>query len=375
MRLLLNLSLLSAPLTGIGQYTARLLPHLLDDSRVSLCGFGRMGWVFSKEQIRALLEAPSSAPTLIKSLRPYDLCALRFAYFELRKMWLSLHKPRDYETWYYWEGGFLPMLARPKLITIHDLSHVRYPEFHPRARVQLLRHYLPSAMAQSRAILTVSDFSKSEIIEIFKIPSERIHVLPPSILPSFCPKSEQECAPLLQAHNLNYNGYLLSVATLEPRKNLERLLDAYMLLSPATQKAYPLALIGASGWLNHALSAKIMQLAQTGNVRLLGYIDSTQLPFLYAGARAFAYPSVYEGYGMPIAEALCCGIPSVVADCGAMRQTAGKHAIVADVFSVASIAKALQRALKSPRLDNRDMESVVFPKDAAQRLLKILESL
>ena len=167
----------------------------------------------------------------------------------------------------------------------------------------------------------------------------------------------------------------MSVATLEPRKNLERLLDAYTLLSPATQKAYPLALIGASGWLNHALSAKIMQLAQTGNVRLLGYIDSTQLPFLYAGARAFAYPSVYEGYGMPIAEALCCGIPSVVADCGAMRQTAGKHAIVADVFSVASIAKALQRALESPRIDNGAMESVVFPKDAAQRLLKILESL
>lgn len=375
MRLLLNLSLLSPPLTGIGQYTARLLPHLLDDSRVSLCGFGRMGWVASKEQIRALLQTPSSAPILIKKLRSHDLLALRFAYFELRKIWLSLKKPHDYEDWHYWEGGFLPLLAHPKLITIHDLSHIRYPEFHPRARVQLLNHYLPSAMAESKAILTVSEFSKSEIIELFGIQSEKIHVLPPSILPTFCPKSKEECAPLLQSYNLNYNGYLLSVATLEPRKNLERLLDAYALLSPAVQKAYPLALIGASGWLNHALGAKIMQLVQTGNVRLLGYLNSAQLPFLYAGARAFAYPSVYEGYGMPIAEALCCGIPTVVANCGAMRQTGGKHAITADVFCVASIAKALQQALDSPKMGNCNIESVVFPQDAAQRLLKILESL
>ncbi|MDE6979191.1 MAG: glycosyltransferase, partial [Helicobacter sp.] len=172
-----------------------------------------------------------------------------------------------------------------------------------------------------------------------------------------------------------YNGYLLSVATLEPRKNLERLLDAYALLSPAVQKAYPLVLIGTSGWLNHTLGTKIMQLVQTGNVRLLGYLDSSQLPFLYAGARAFAYLSVYEGYGMPIAEALCCGIPAVIANYGAMLQTGGKHAITTDVYSIACIAKALQQALDSPKIDNCDIESVVFPQDAAQRLLRILESL
>ncbi len=376
MRLVLNLSLLAPPLTGIGHYSARLLPYLLDDTRVSsICGFQRMEWIFAKEQIRALPKAPFRTEVIIKKLRTYDLLALRFAYFKLRKYWLSRNLPSDYAQWHYWEGGFLPLLPSPALITIHDLSHLRHPEFHPRARVQLLGRYLPSAIRSSKAILAVSEFSKSEIIEIFRVPSEKIYVLPPSTLPTFSPKNAEECAPFLEHYQLKYDSYLLSVATLEPRKNLERLLDAYALLSPATQKAYPLALVGAAGWLNDSLGAKILRLAQSGNVRLLGYIDNEQLPFFYAGARAFAYLSVYEGYGMPIAEAICCGIPSVVANFGAMLQTAGKNAISTDVFSVASIAKALQKALDAPKITNPNLDSVITPKDAANKLLTILESL
>lgn len=378
MRLILNLSLLAPPLTGIGYYFARLLPHLLDSPKVSdVHGFWYMKWLRSKQQIYDLLQhdiLKSSTTNALSPLRQKELFWLRVLYFQWRKFCVQYGKPNDYKDWHYWEGGFLPFLPSPKLITIHDLSHLRYPEFHPRVRVRLLKHYLNQSIQDTKAILTVSEFSKSEIMELLGISASKIHVVPPAISTTFYPRSIDECKDFLKRYSLPYNGYFLSVATFEPRKNLQRLLDAYRNLGMDMKHTYPLVLVGASGWLNDKLKADIARCIKNENIRFLGYVCDDDMPLLFAAARVFVYLSLYEGYGMPIAEAQKSGITCVVSNHGAMLETAGIGAITADAYCSKSIANALEQAIHTPKRIYEN-PAILSPNDAAEKLLDVLATL
>ena len=151
---------------------------------------------------------------------------------------------------------------------------------------------------------------------------------------------------MLERYGLAHGRYILSVGTLEPRKNLVGTLEAFALLPAQLRSAYPLALVGMAGWKMEHMSARIDALASEGHVKPMGYVADEDLPHLYAGAAAFIYPSIYEGFGLPVLEALATGTPVVTSNRASLKEVAGKEAATLDPEDFAGLGAALREALE-----------------------------
>ena len=196
----------------------------------------------------------------------------------------------------------------PILPVIYDLSTFRHPEFHPRDRVEWLES-LRAFVARAPLVHTISDFSRREIADVFGYPAERIFVAPPAASALFVPLGIEKTQPALDVLDLKYGAYFLIVGTHEPRKNLRTAILAYERLSPAARRQCPLVLAGGKGWGNLDLPAQTESLVREGSVRFIHGIADPQLRSIYEGARLLLSPSLYEGFGMPVVEALACGTP------------------------------------------------------------------
>ena len=209
-----------------------------------------------------------------------------------------------------------PVAARvPTVLTVHDLAILRAPEVFPRWHRLYGRAGLVRVLRAADAIVAVSEFSRDETIELAEVPSERIRVVPHGVDPVFGPDGPRADG-----------DYVLAVATLEPRKNLERVVDA------AREAGVELRVVGARGW---------------GGVEVdgwVGEIPDAELAALYRGARCVLYPSLYEGFGLPVLEAMACGTPVVTSVGTAMEEVAGGAAVLVDPLDVASIAGGIREA-------------------------------
>jgi alpha-1,3-rhamnosyl/mannosyltransferase len=217
----------------------------------------------------------------------------------------------------YRAPGLLPTI--PVIPVVYDLSHVRHPEFHPASRVRWMEP-VADACRIAPAVHTISEFTAGEIAREFGVERARIHVVPPAV-------SEVFRGPALaddgarRRLGLPPGGYALTVSTLEPRKNLATLLDAHGRLTPAERARLPLVVVGTSGWGDVRLTDH--PLVRAGTVRLAGYVTDAELAGLYRAARVMLYPSIYEGYGMPVIEALATGAPVVASDAASMPEALG----------------------------------------------------
>jgi len=196
----------------------------------------------------------------------------------------------------------------PVLPVIYDLSTFRHPEFHPRDRVEWLEP-LRAVVAQAALVHTISDFSRREIAAVFSYPLERIFVAPPAASVLFIPLGIEKTQPALASLGLTYGEYFLIVGTHEPRKNIRTAILAYERLPPVARMRCPLVLAGGKGWGNLDLPAQTEKLIREGTVRFIHGAVDPQLRSLYEGARLLLSPSLYEGFGMPVVEALACGTP------------------------------------------------------------------
>lgn len=215
----------------------------------------------------------------------------------------------------------------PEILTVFDISCFRRPELHRAARVAWQRRHLPDALARAARIITISEFSRREIHAHFHIPLERIAVTHCGVGPEFMPRDARQAQAALAPLGLTPGEYLLSVGTLEPRKNLATLVRAHGALPAALQQRYPLVIAGKPGWMMEEFMRLVAPALARGTVRMPGYVASAHLPWLYAGARAFLYPSVYEGFGLPALEALACGTPAAVSDCSSLPEVVGDAAL------------------------------------------------
>lgn len=196
----------------------------------------------------------------------------------------------------------------PVLPVIYDLSTFRHPEFHPRDRVEWLEP-LRAVVAQAPLVHTISDFSRREIADVFGYPLERIVVAPPAASVLFIPLGIEKTQPALDSLGLTYGEYFLIVGTHEPRKNIRTAILAYERLPLAARMRCPLVLAGGKGWGNLDLPAQTEKLIREGTVRFIHGAADPKLRHLYEGARLLLSPSLYEGFGMPVVEALACGTP------------------------------------------------------------------
>ena len=192
------------------------------------------------------------------------------------------------------------------LPVVYDLSFVRYPEMHPKERLRQLSS-LQKYVEQAPLVHTISEFSKREIVDVYNVAADRVFVAYPAAAANFRPLGRDTTTVDLKAIDLTFGHYFLAVGTLEPRKNLKTLIAAYANLARCDRQYFPLVIVGGEGWGQVNFPPATDALVREGSLRMIGFASDRVLRSLYEGARLMLYPSVYEGFGMPVVEAMACG--------------------------------------------------------------------
>lgn len=245
-----------------------------------------------------------------------------------------------------------PFVHGKKVVTVHDMVYKAFPET-VRGRTRfMLETGLKRSMKRADIIVTDSEFSKSEIIKYFPRHEHKIRVVPCGVdLERFHPCDEPERIPEVKK-SLDIEGdYFLYLGTIEPRKNLERLISAYAAFAKKVgDKAPKLVLAGGKGWLDNGIYSRVEKLGMTKNVIFTKYVPSEDMNPLMCGALAFVFPSIYEGFGMPPLEAMACGVPVLASSEASLPEVTGDCAVICDAYSVKNIAQGLYRLYSSREL-------------------------
>lgn len=251
-------------------------------------------------------------------------------------------------------GFRMPPAGAPRTVfTLHDLTVLSHPELHTTANRTRTLVAVAQALARGAALLAVSDATRREAVRLLSLAAEGMEVLPPIIAPCFAARgdfTDEATVARLGASE----PYLLAVAGLEPRKNLGRLLDAWHLLPDGLRERHLLVMVTATGWLESGLRRRLTALARAGEVVELGGLPGSQLAAVYRRARALVFPSRAEGFGLPVAEAMACGVPVVTSNCSSMPEVAGGAAVLVDPEDTADIADGMARVLTDGQL-RRDL--------------------
>lgn len=244
-----------------------------------------------------------------------------------------------------------PRLRRPALVTtVHDVSFRLFPEWFPVRDRLLLDWGLRSTLGAAAAVLTGSECTRDDLQQLYGIPPERITVTPYALLPGFTAPSEARVAAIRAQYHLS-GPYLLFVGVRQPRKNLPRAIRAFLAARRTHRLPHRLAIVGKPGWCADETEAALAAAEEA--VVALGYVPDDDLPALYAGADAFLFPSLYEGFGLPVLEAFACGAPVITSAVGALPEVAGDAALLVDPTAEDQIADAIFRVLSDAQLRAR----------------------
>jgi alpha-1,3-rhamnosyl/mannosyltransferase len=234
------------------------------------------------------------------------------------------------------------------VVTVHDLSALRYPEWHPARRAFMHRVALRRTVQAVDHVITDTEAIRAEVIEHLGVPPERVTAIHLAVDPGFRSRPAPELKPSLDRWGLLPGDFLLFAGAIEPRKNLLRLFEAVSDLQHRRPELPPLILVGPPGWRNQEVHDRI---AATGQrVRYLGYLPNEDVAVLMAGCAVFVMPSLYEGFGLPVLEALTCGVPVVTSPGGALEEVAGDAAIFVDPRDRDGIAAGIEAALDDTTL-------------------------
>ena len=243
----------------------------------------------------------------------------------------------------------LALAGVPCVVTIHDV----FPYVLPKSSTTLDRwicyYWLPRILPQVQHVITVSQQSKEDILEYLPVRKENVTVTPEAANAKFRVMSEADITLALERHGTK-TPYILYVGSIEPRKNLLRLLQAYALLRDWSNK-WHMVIVGARNfWKSSPVVETVKKLDLETFVHFTGYIPEEDLPALYNGADLFLFPSLYEGFGLPVLEAMACGTPVVTSNVSSLPEVAGEAAILVDPYDVKAIAEAMRQVLEDPEL-------------------------
>ncbi|WP_318269755.1 glycosyltransferase family 4 protein [Salinisphaera orenii] len=283
--------------------------------------------------------------------RPRRLAKLAFR-TGIRPLWRgwSVRRGRHSYTLFHGTNYDLRGWDGPAVVTFHDLSTHRFPQYHPEARVRVINQAMETAVAKGAHVITPSAKVRSEVLDHFGLPAERVTAVPLGVGEAFSRPSEAALEVVLSRYDLLPNGYILAAGSFEPRKNFGSVLSAYQALSYSVRERYPLVHVGPSGWLNDDLAAVASRLEELGQFRRLGFVEENELPALYAGARGLAFPSHYEGFGLPALEAMACGTPVIGSRGTAVEEVIGEAGLLVDPNDVGDLVSALSRLIEDDEL-------------------------
>ena len=246
-----------------------------------------------------------------------------------------------------------PGLPCPGVVTVHDCSYRFAPELMPRADAFAFGRFVPWSVRRAARVVTVSEHARGDLLRAVPgVEPSRVVAIPNGVSPVFAP-SAGAATGVRERYGLE-PGFILFIGALQPRKNLLRLLEAYAVVAAARADAPSLVLVGDAKQDGEELTARIASLGLTARVHRIGYVERPEdLRDLYAAAAVFAFPSLYEGFGLPVAEAMACGTPVLAAAATALPETAGGAAVLVDPLSVPAIAAGLTRLLDDDALRQR----------------------
>ena len=370
MHVVLNVESLLKSSGGIGRYTEHLLKGLLNHKEIDKVScFGHFKWLDAAELIREqhksetdvdadateTTEAPQKTKSKIRQwlasipfLKKAVLRSIPYVYhtYALYNAAMFYRRTQHLGDAIYHEPNYILKPFRGKSVTtVHDLSFIHCPEYHPKERVRYLKKNLKKTLAKAAHVITDSDFVRNELIKQMNVAPERVSTVLLGVDEDFHPRTENELEPVLAHYNLKTGSYLLSVATLEPRKNISTILDVYMQLDDVIRKTHPLVLVGGDGWNNQDIKDKITELKKQNEVIHIGYVENQDLPYLFAGARAFIFIPFYEGFGLPPLEAMASGIPVLTSNVSSIPEVVGNTGVLVDPNDKEAIKQGMLKVL------------------------------
>jgi alpha-1,3-rhamnosyl/mannosyltransferase len=246
-----------------------------------------------------------------------------------------------------------PPGARRHIFTLHDLTVLSHPECHTLANRVRTMTAVAEALVRGATLMAVSRATRDEARRLLCVPSEAVEVVPPMVSSVFTPGNtpvtglESEGAPQLE------QPYVLTVGSLEPRKNMDRVIDAWELLPEALRRSHLLVVVGPYGWRQHRVRRRLRAAERRGSVVPMGFVPAPVLAALYRRARAFVFPSLAEGFGLPVLEAMGCGAPVITSSRSSMPDVAGDAALLVEPENVEDLAAAVQTLLEDGDLRRR----------------------
>ncbi|HEY7821085.1 MAG TPA: glycosyltransferase family 1 protein, partial [Vicinamibacteria bacterium] len=319
--------------TGVGYYSARLLERLTsvggDENPI--------------DEILVLSNRDLDFPS-IPRCRLVDE-----GRFPLRAVWMQAVLPfvlqRNQPDLCHFTNFLGPYFTRtPYVVTFHDMTLQLLPECHTWKKRLLTRSLSPEIARNARLIITPSQSAKQDLSRLFSIPQDKIRAIPHAPDEQFQPRRDPETRARIQKRYGIETPYLLYVGTLEPRKNLLRAVEAFSRIHSAHPE-HRFYLAGDLGWRSKELLQALESLPGGDHVARLGYVAEEDLAALYSNAELFVYPSLYEGFGFPVIEAMACGTPVLTSNTSSLAEIAGGAALLVDPYDTDAIANAMDRAL------------------------------
>jgi len=234
----------------------------------------------------------------------------------------------------------------PGVVTVYDLSFLRFPEAFKTANRIYLTASTRATVRRARRVLTISEHARRDIVGLLRVPEQRVDVTYPAAEERFRPVAAAEVEAFRLARGLP-EAFVFAVGTLEPRKNLVGLLHAYARLRTPRP---PLFVAGGAGWRFSPILDTIRRLHLEDDVHFLGFVPEDELPLWYNAARLFAFPSLYEGFGLPVLEAMACGVPVITSTAASLPEVAGKAAIMVPARDTDRLAREIERVLGDAQL-------------------------
>lgn len=348
LKVILSIDSVRFPLTGIGRYTYELAKNLpLVDPQINLRFLAGVRFV---AKLPDGASAASTGQAGSVSLRLRRMLQNSGLVVSAHRNWVSMRQSLQLkgheDAVYHGPQFYLPAFGGPSVVTVHDLSVYSWAHCHPSGRAKMMQTEMVRAVKRADMVLTVSEFTRREVAAFFSLPLDRLRAIPLGSSDGFFPRGDTELAPVLTRLGLKTDRYCLYSGTIEPRKNIDTLIDAYERLPYETRKRWPLVLCGYQGWQSARLHARIQKAATQGWVQYLGYVSGDDLPYVFAGARLFAFPSLYEGFGLPVLEAMASGVPVVCSDSSSLPEVAGEAAAMCAPQDTEALTALLARGIE-----------------------------
>jgi len=334
MRIAFDGTTLTPGRTGVGYYTEHLLQHLAAQADDEVIVLSNRPLDTTRPLPPRTLVAPTAVPLP-------------------RLVWLQTLAPRALRRLrpdvVHFTNGMMPLASPvPTVVTIHDMSLTMYPRYHPLRRVLLNRPLVDIAARRADAIITVSQSARRDIMRIYGIDARRIHVVHEAAAPSFRPVRDRATLDRIRQRYGLAERVILYVGTIEPRKNLPKLIAGFARRHQAGDLPHQLVCAGPYGWLSRDIEALIEELEIRNALRFTGYVPFADLPALYSLAEMFVFPSIYEGFGLPVVEAMACGTPVITGHVAALAEVGGGAVEHVERLDADQLGDAMVSLARSP---------------------------